>query len=62
MVTSTPIPEFEESTGYIILRKGKQRQVICRVSEEGHLLFLWRRTKEEVPVTIEDLAEIVYAR
>jgi hypothetical protein len=60
METRTPVPEYEPSTGYVYLRKGEQRQVICRVNEDGMLLFVWKRTKEEVPVTIEELSAFVY--
>lgn len=55
---TTPV-EFEPQTGYLILR-GKCRQVICRT--DGQLLFfLDKMTKEELPVTIEDLMWAMHA-
>ena len=59
-MTTTPIPIFDEQTGYILLKKGKQVQVIARRGEgQGEILFLWKRTKEEVLVTLDELADLI---
>jgi len=61
MVDCTPVPVFDEETGYLLLKDGKRVQVICRVKEGTTLLFLWKRSGEEIeiPLTLEELHKLL---
>ena len=50
----TPAVQYEEETGYLVLKGPTCRQVLCRL--DGFTLYFWDRLeKRERPVTLDDL-------
>ncbi len=50
----TPVPVFDEETGYLYLHDGTHRQVYLRKDSKAVYLW-WKRDKVEVRVTLDDL-------
>ncbi len=50
----TPVPVFDEETGYLCLSDGTHRQIVCRKDREAIYVW-WKLSKKEVRVTLSDL-------
>jgi hypothetical protein len=49
--TRTPVPVFEEQTGYLCLSDGRYRQVVLRF-EWPNFYFLWTKDKPKVEIRL----------
>jgi len=55
----TPVPYYEPSTGFLCLTDGKYRQVVARV-QGAYVYLMWKsRPKQEIPIKIGDLVNLV---
>ena len=60
--TCTPVPDFDETTGYLYLvgddKYGvTKRSVVARLDAEGNILVWWKVGKQEYPLTLEQIID-----
>lgn len=57
----TPVPEFDDRSGYLFIKVQGARQVLVRVGDgDGTLYFYHRRAKKEIPVSVDLLYKLAY--
>ena len=55
----TPVPIYDEQTGYLCLTDGRYRQVVARV-KGAYVYLMWkRRPKQEIAIRIGDLFNLI---
>jgi len=55
-IDETPILQYEESTGFLVLSDGITRQILCRPDPKNLTLWFWcKRRKQEVPLTLAQI-------